>query len=218
MLKYILLIILPFCFSFSQQKSSWEIWLVPSSYTINKDDSIHIAFGLTGYGPLDPTNIKITVYSDTSTSIINNGQRFDTFLFAPKPNTPKNLFSKPDPRADLTQKLLESDYNSGFDKIAVVPRTAGDKKIIFVATYSPDSISWFTTSREFNYHVNSIYEQNQILFTVLGLVLALFAVGPLNDIYLFFKAMLKDIYLFFKAKLKKRRHIPQAQTGGKNVS
>jgi hypothetical protein len=86
--KYLLLILFWVALSsnaFGQQKSDWQIWIVPNSYTLDEGNRLHIVFGITGYGPLDPLNLKISAYSkeDTLIKYGDNPTQCDTYLIAP---------------------------------------------------------------------------------------------------------------------------------------
>ena len=166
--------------SICQQKASWQIWIVPNTYTLNCGDTLHVAFGITGYGSLDPIHLKVAAYSEENTLIKwgNQPGQYEVYIIAPEENAPKDRFTKRDPKAHPHQIILESDHNSEFGCLFLIPKTSGDKKLTLIATYSPDSISWYTTSRELNYHVNSFTERHQIMLAIAGIVVALLAIGP----------------------------------------
>lgn len=170
MAKNLAFLLILFCsVSVSQQKSSWQIWIVPNTYNLNEGDTLHLVFGLTGYGPLDPINLKVAAYSEANTLIKYDAApgQFDTYLIAPDNRAPKDRFTKKDPGANPDQIILQSDHNSEFGHLFLIPKSSGDKKLTLAATYSPDGISWYTTSRDFGYHVNSFTEQYQTLLTLL---------------------------------------------------
>jgi hypothetical protein len=168
--------------AFCQQKSDWQIWIVPNSYTIDRGDKLHVVFGITGYGPLDPRNVKIIAYSEENTLITytTNSSQFNTYLVTPGEQTPKDVFTK---KVDPKYIFLESDHSSPFGYMFLTPQTSGDKKLTLIATYSPDGTSWYTTSRELNYHVNSFIEKHQTFLAIAGIALAFLAIPFFNDFY-----------------------------------
>ena len=158
-----------------QQKSSWQIWITPKYYTINLGDTLEIHFGLTGFGPLKAKNVKITAYSEAFTTIkIGKVGNSCNTAISPKPNSPQDEFERISPRFP-NNIILVSDYITGFEPLFLIPSSPGNKKLILIATYSPDGVFWYTTSTEFSYHVNSFFERYQIWFYVASLVLALFS-------------------------------------------
>ncbi len=178
--------------SYCQQKSSWQIWVVPNTYTLYEGDTLKIAFGVTGYGKLDPTNLKIVAYSETNTLIKYNDNPGQNNIYAIAPNTKasKDRFTKKDQRADPQQIILESDHNSDFGTLFLVPQASGDRKLTLIATYSPDGDSWYTTSREVNYHVNSFVEEHQTLLTLSTIFIGLLAIPVVGSILDSLKAKL----------------------------
>jgi|SRR5665213_285335 len=180
--KYLLLILFWATLSsnaFGQQKSDWQIWIVPNSYTLDEGDKLNIVFGITGYGPLDPLNLKIIAYTENNT-LIQYGDdpgQYDTYEIAPNEQAPKDRFTKKN-AGHPNNIVLQTDQDSQFGHLFLTPQTSGDKKLTLIATYSPDGVSWYTTSREFNYHVNSFSEQHQTVLTIIGIILAFLAIGP----------------------------------------
>jgi len=178
-----------FIFSFfhvySQQQSSWQIWIIPDRYTINLGDTLKLVLGISGYGELDPINLKITAYSEHNTAITIMGDpswQYDTYMITSTDKSPKNRFIKKNERYP-NSILLHADYDSGFDKLLLKPVTNGDKKLILIATYSPDGKNWYTTSRELSYHVNSWVEKYQTWLAVLSLV-SIFLAFPFFNVIL----------------------------------
>jgi hypothetical protein len=161
------------------KEGSWEIWIVPSKYTVNIGETLDIVFGLTGYGDLDPMNLKVVAYTEGKTLIRygNSSSQFDTYLIAPNDSAPKDRF-KSKLSSYPNNILLKSDYNSDFGHLFLTPSTHGDKKLTLIATYSTDGQHWKTTSRELNYHVNSWSERYQTWLAVIGVTLAFLAIGP----------------------------------------
>lgn len=156
-------------------EGSWEIWLVPNKYTINKGETLVIAYGITGFGDLDPTNIKITAYSE-ETTLLRAGKdtaQYDSYTLGLNASTPKDIFRTKRPGFPGYNYLI-SDQKSDFAKLYVIPSSSGDKKITLIATYLADRMHWKTTSRELNYHVNSWEEQHQTGLTILVLLVAIF--------------------------------------------
>ena len=158
----------------SQQKSSWQIWVSPLKYTINLKDTMIVAFGLTGYGNLTPSNLKIVAYSEGTTMIsFENKLKSSIFIIGKDSSiTPKNFFNRRNPNYPL---FLETDGSKNFDPIYLIPKESGEKRLLLIATYSPDGTNWYTTSREVSYHVNSWAEQHQGLLIFLGILTSLFA-------------------------------------------
>ncbi len=186
-----------FTMSFCQQKSAWNIWIVPNSYSLNEGDTLKIAFGITGYGSLKPSNLKIVAYTEENTLIKygDSPAKYDTYVIAPNENSPSDRFTRKI-EGYPNNIILNSDYHSGFGSLLLTPKTSGDKKLILIATYSPDGSSWFTTSREFQYHVNSFYEKYQTELAILGIILAFLAIGP--------GPIAISIYNFIKKKINKK--------------
>ena len=138
--KCLLLILLWVALSsnaFGQQKSAWQIWIVPNSYTLDKGDTNEIAFGITGYGPLDPLNLKIVANTEENT-LIKYGDspfQFDTFLIAPNEQSPKDRFTKKVAKHPNNINLqCEGDDPNGFSHLFLTPQTSGDKKLTLIAT------------------------------------------------------------------------------------
>ena len=172
--KFLLLVSLLVALSgdaFGQQKSDWQIWIIPNSYILDEGDTLHIAFGITGYGPLDPTNLKVIAYTEENTLIKYGDEpaQFDTYLITPTEQAPKDRFTKK-VAGYSNSILLQSDSDSQFGHLFLTPKTSGEKKLTLIATYSPDGVSWDTTSREFNYHVNSFTEKHQTCLTWLAII------------------------------------------------
>jgi hypothetical protein len=115
--------------AFGQQKSDWQIWIVPNAYTLDEGDTLHIAFGITGYGPLDPMNLKVIAYTEENTLIKygDNPAQFDTFLIAPTEKAPKDRFTKK-VAGYSNSILLQSDSDSQFGHLFLTPKTSGEKK------------------------------------------------------------------------------------------
>ncbi len=160
-------------------ESAWELWIVPDKYTINKGETIAITFGLSGYGDLDPANIKIVAYSekDSKLSYGDRDSSYEIIFIALKPSTGKNTFrEKFDGYPDYL--FLKTDSKSPFNKLFIQPSSSGDKKVTLIATYSTDGKSWQVTSKEFDYHVNSWTEEYQVALAVIGLIIAIFTLGP----------------------------------------
>ena len=189
---------IPFVFflvsaSFAQQKSSWEIWIVSNTYTLNQGETLDMVFGITGYGPLDPVKLKICLYSEENT-LIKYGKepaQYDTYIIAPSDSAPKDRFTKMDSRTSPNQIVLECDHNSQFGHVFLTPETSGDKRLLMIATYSSDSLSFYTTSREFNYHVNSFTERYQTHLTLSAIFLGLVAIPFVGNLMEFLRNKFK---------------------------
>jgi hypothetical protein len=169
-----------------QQSSSWEIWIVPSKYTVDKLETLELAFGLTGYGPLNPNLLKIVAFCDSSTKMRygDSTNLYDKY-FIGLVNAPKNIFTER--MNNLPNNIfLKSDTAAIFDHLYLTPKTPGDKVLTIIATYSPDSINWYATAREFSYHVNTFGEKYQTFLIIAGL---LFAVPIWSLIYKLFKLL-----------------------------
>ncbi|GEM_PF-5998049 len=200
-------------------ESAWELWIVPDKYTINTGETIAITFGLSGYGELDPANIKIVAYSekDTKLSYGDRDSSYEVILIALKPSTEKNIFRKKI-AGYLDYPFLKTDSESPFDKLFIQPSSYGNKKVTLIVTYSIDGKSWQTTSKEFDYHVNSWTEEYQVHLAIFGLIIAFFTLGPGPFAISFGKFIANKSNLigshFFMRKKKLKKFVPVANKGG----
>ncbi|MBF0553645.1 MAG: hypothetical protein HQK96_03715 [Nitrospirae bacterium] len=140
--------------------------------------------GLTGYGALDPMNLKIAAYSEITTLLIYGagGARYSCMVMGLDSGINQNLFTSK-PSNHEYNIFLKSDYsNKIFSTLSVIPKTSGDKKITLIATYSPDGESWYTTSREVSYHVNSWTEKYQTWLAIASLISIILAFPLFNVI------------------------------------
>jgi hypothetical protein len=108
-----------------QQKSSWQIWIVPDKYTIYLKDTLHVLFGITGYGPIEPCNFKIMAYSEKETLIRYGHNAFQRSIlkFFLLKELKDYLIKYKDPNSIATNL---DDY-SVFEKIYLVPEESEDK-------------------------------------------------------------------------------------------
>jgi len=164
-------------------KGAWDLYVVPNKYTINQGERIELVFGLTGYGNIDQSKLKITVYSEAYT-LIQYGDypaRYDTFAIAPTIKSPSDRFSRPE---EITKGsiILASDSNSGFDKIFLTPKSSGNKRLTLNATYFIPDDGWHSAKYDFDYHVNTWAEEHQTGITIFSIVIGVLSVSFLPSI------------------------------------
>jgi len=169
--------------SLSESKGVWSLWVVPNKYTINQGEWVELTFGLTGFGSIDQSKLKITAYSETGTFIQHgeeNGQ-YDTYAIAPNMTSPINRFTKAEERAANTIITI-SDHNSGFGKFFLTPKSPGDKKLTLIATYFVTDDGWHSSRYDFDYHVNTWTEEHQTFITIISILSAILAIGLLPSV------------------------------------
>lgn len=164
-------------------KGAWDLYVVPNKYTINQGERIELVFGLTGYGNIDQSKLKITAYSEADT-LIQYGDypaRYDTFAIAPTIKSPSDRFSKPE---EITKGsiILTSDSNSGFDKLFLTPKSSGNKRLTLNATYFIPDDGWHSAKYEFDYHVNTWAEEHQTGIAIFGIIIGLLSISFLPSI------------------------------------
>lgn len=164
-------------------KGAWDLYVVPNKYTINQGERVELVFGLTGYGNIDQSKLKITIYSEADT-LIQYGDypaRYDTFAIAPTIKSPSDRFSKPE---EITKGsiILASDSNSGFDKLFLTPKSSGNKRLILNATYFIPDDGRHSAKYEFDYHVNTWAEENQTCIIIISIVVGLLSISFLPSL------------------------------------
>lgn len=162
----------------SESKGIWELWVVPNKYTINQGERIELAFGLTGYGNIDQSKLKIIAHSEGDTLIQHGEEKamFDTYAIAPNKTSPADRFTKTDERAKNTI-IAVSDYNSDFGKLFLTPKSTGNKKLTLNATYFVLDDGWHSSKYDFEYHVNTWAEEHQTFITIISILSAILAIG-----------------------------------------
>ena len=178
-------------------KGAWDLWVVPNKYTINQGERIELAFGLTGFGHIDQSKLKIIAHSEGDT-LIQHGQekgQYDTYAIAPNKTSPPDRFTKIDERAKDTI-ITVSDYDSGFGKLFLTPKSPGNKRLTLNATFFIPNDGWHSAKYEFDYHVNTWAEDHQTGITVISVICTILAVG-------FIPTLGERLRLFFKNKFKK---------------
>lgn len=162
----------------SESKGVWELWVVPNKYNINQGERIELAFGLTGFGNIDQSKLKIIAHSEGDTLIQHGEEKamFDTYAIAPNKTSPADRFTKSDERAKNTIITI-SDYNSEFGKLFLTPKSTGNKKLTLNATYFIPDDGWHSSKYYFEYHVNTWAEENQTFITIISILLAILAIG-----------------------------------------
>ena len=164
-------------------KGAWDLYVVPNKYTINQGERLELVFGLTGYGNIDQSKLKVTVYSEADT-LIQYGDypaRYDTFAIAPTIKSPPDRFSKPE---EITKGsiILVSDSNSGFDKLFLTPKSSGNKRLTLNATYFIPDDGWHSAKYEYDYHVNTWAEEHQTGITIFGIIIGVLSISFLPSI------------------------------------
>lgn len=176
-----------------QQTTSWQIWVIPNKYTINLGDRLDLMFGITGCGSLK--HLKIVSYSEETTMIQYGNENGQYFSYYRVVKSPEKLFTKKINDGIDTIALL-TDLIPPFEKLHLTPKTSGDKKLLMIATYSPDGKNWYTTSRELFYHVNSFVERFQTPLTLFTIFLALIAGINLKSIL----TGIKDLWCYLRKR------------------
>ena len=178
--------------AFSNCNGAYDIWIIPDKYKINVGESICIRFGITGYGDLDIYKSKFCIYSEKETLIsIDGTKKYEIFtsILTPIHGAKSNLYDINNKENIVQGIVLKSDYLTAFKDVVVFPKTAGDKKLVFIFTYKCGE-EWKTISREFNYHVNSWSEENEKILSIIyliGAVLTFLAFTPNNYLSRFIK-------------------------------
>lgn len=162
----------------SESKGTWELWVVPNKYTINQGERVELAFGLTGYGNIDQSKLKIIAHSEGDTLIQHGEEKamFDTYAITPNKTSPDDRFTKTDDRAKGTI-ITVSDYNSDFGKLFLTPKSTGNKKLTLNATYFIPDDGWHSSNYDFEYHVNTWAEEHQTVITIISILSAILAIG-----------------------------------------
>ncbi|MGC1401337.1 MAG: hypothetical protein WA974_00230 [Thermodesulfobacteriota bacterium] len=166
-----------------ESKGVWELWVVPAKYTINQGERIKLTFGLTGYGNIDQTKIKIIAHSEEDT-LIQYGEdksQYDTYAIAPNKTSPPNRFTNQDERAKDTI-ITVSDYNSGFGQLFLTPKSSGNKKFTLYATFFIQDDGWHSARYDFEYHVNTWTEEHQTGITIASIILGLLSISFLPSV------------------------------------
>ncbi len=166
-----------------ESKGVWELWVVPNKYTVNQGDRIELVFGLTGYGNIDPSKIKIIAHSEGDTFIqyAEEEGQYDTYAIAPNKTTSTDRFTKIDERAKDTI-ITVSDHNSGFGKLFLTPKSPGNKRLTLNATFFVQDDGWHSSKYDFEYHVNTWTEEYQTAITVASIILGLFSISFLPSV------------------------------------
>lgn len=185
------LIFILFLFTSTIFCQQWQVWLIPDKYVIDKNETLKIYFGITGYGKLEPTNMKIGIYSETGTQFHHGSSpvEYDMYFITPNVDAPKDRFQKIDPKAPKSI-ILKSDSDSDLGAIFVTPKDDGDKNITFILTYLDENNCWQTSKTEFKYHVNSFSEEYSTALSFLQIIafaITLLAFVPNNYVSNFIK-------------------------------
>jgi hypothetical protein len=184
---------------------AWNLWLVPEKYTINKGEKLWIDVGLTGCGNIDPLKLKITAYSEMDTLMQEYGKEppeFSVIAIAPSKISPLDRFTKKSER-EIDTIILASDYNSGFRRFYLCPKSSGNKKLTLIATFFIEPDGWQTAKSEFDYHVNTWTEKHQTGITLTFIFCGILAIGLFPSIG---ERIVKRIMRSFENKPNKRSH------------
>jgi hypothetical protein len=168
----------------SESNGVWNLWVVPNKRTINQGERVEIDFGLTGYGNIDQTKLKIVVYSEQDTLIQRGGEekaKYDTYAMAFNEKVLPDRFTKSE---ELVKNsiILISDHNSRFGKLYLWPQSSGNKRLTLNATFVIPDDGWHSAKYEFDYHVNSWVEEHQTTITIVSIIFGLFSISFLPSL------------------------------------
>lgn len=184
-MKFFILFITLLQLSLSAQiQPSYKIWSVLSNHNINLGDTVIFDIGLSGYGNINPKFLKFTLYSDPTAKMFYTKNTlplkqtigpYEILIVSEFSNSLSFLFK--------TNVSLKSSIVLPTDNIRItinshiktVPSEPGDKSIKIIASYSSDGLLWYTEEAFLNFHVNTYYEEHQMLLNSIGLFLAFIA-------------------------------------------
>ena len=203
-------------------RGDWQPWIYPDAYEVNKGEKLSLIFGVTGYGKLDPANVKFVIRAEEGTKLEfasgpgaraeygpsdaeDSEDKYGIIVSTLLRDAPTNTFQvKAFP--NFSPLALDTDFNTPFQKVQVTPSTSGDKLIDFTLVYSEDGKTWRTERREFQYHVRSWEERYRNLLAIIAFCAAVFAIRG-DKFWLEFwiftkKALIQRFFVEFSGAVK----------------
>ena len=175
MKKILLILILFFLMvNFVSAIPSYKLGIIPEKYTINKDESVRITITASGGGPIEKA--KMMIYSDEKVKIkINENEGYKwSNVFLAIDSTVFTISEEYQDRKDIHNTFpLKSEFTSKIQEISLKSDESGDHVVLFVFSYTENNETWYTDRLEFEFHVNSWWDNWQGTIGFIGIMVAL---------------------------------------------
>ncbi|MDP8260247.1 MAG: hypothetical protein P9L96_04515 [Candidatus Gygaella obscura] len=172
--------------SISKLKPSYKVIIAPTKFVINQNEELELIFYYSGDGFVK--DAKLGIYTDEKSKLINeNKKEQDSYGHVNILLKADKIFSPTMQMKEVTEaSILVAEVGFFINKnpLKLKPHKkyifkssyAGDHFIKAILTYVGEGSEWKTAEETVNIHVNSHFEKFQLIYTILGILVVLFAI------------------------------------------